>query len=353
MGGDEMSIFLGALDQTWEPFVLVLGLIFIGHCAASDGLFEATGSRLASLPGGGVTLFVSLMLLVAFVTATMNLDTSVVFLTPLVLETARRRGVDERAFLYGSIFMANSASLLFLGSNLTNILVFTGRNLRGVVFTRTMLPAWTSSVILTLIVVALWNWTQLRQNRTTSPSSHPPFRPGMGLIGLCLAAVLMLVLRSPALPVLTTGIVAEIIEIRLLRRTNLASAVKVANIMLLGGLFSFTFGVAIVARLWDYPARIMASAGTWASAAIGAGSANVVNNLPSAALLSSKLPAHPYQLLLGLDLGPNLCVIGAMSSLLWLRIARQSGAKPSARMFSQVGVIVTVTTLGAAILLTQ
>jgi len=55
---------------------------------------------------------------------TLNLDTSVVFLTPVLLQTARFRSVKEEAFLYGSIFMANAASLLLLGSNLTNILVF-------------------------------------------------------------------------------------------------------------------------------------------------------------------------------------------------------------------------------------
>ncbi len=347
-----MSVFFGALDQTWAPFVLILGLIFIGHVAALDGLFESLGARLANLPGDGVTLFVSMMVLVAVVTATLNLDTSVVFLTPILLNAARQRGVQERAFLYGSIFMANAASLLLLGSNLTNILVFTGRSVRGVAFTDAMLPAWLTSILITTSVVAIWNWRGLRAERTVRRVSAPPIRRGVGLIAFCTATVFMLILRDPALPVLIVGIGAEGLEIAALRRASVADALKVANIPLLATLFTLALGVASLARLWHYPAHLMSSANAWSTGLIGAGSANVINNLPAAALLSSKLPAHPYQLLLGLDLGPNLCVVGAMSSLLWMRIARQNEATPSIATFSRIGVIVSALSLVVALAIT-
>jgi arsenical pump membrane protein len=347
-----MHVVLGALDQTWAPFVLILGLIFIGHAAALDGLFEALGARLANLPGGGVTLLVSMMMLVAVVTATLNLDTSVVFLTPILLNAARQRGVDERAFLYGSIFMSNAASLLLLGSNLTNILVFTGRSVRGVVFTETMIGAWSTSVVITTLVIAAWNWKRLTTYHPSARERPPPIRRGIGLIAFTVATILMLVLRSPALPVLIVGVVAECVEILKLRRTSVTATAKVANVPLLSTLFALALGVASLARVWHYPAHVMSVAGPWATGLIGAGSANVINNLPAAALLSSRLPAHPYQLLLGLDLGPNLCVVGAMSSLLWLRIARQHGAAPSAWTFSRIGVVVTVLTLAVALAVT-
>ena len=345
-----MSTFESALAQTWQPFVLILGLILIGLAAASDGLFESVGARLASLPGGGVTLFISMMGLVAVVTATLNLDTSVVFLTPIVLHAARQRAIDERAFLYGSIFMANAASLLLLGSNLTNILVFTGRNVRGVRFSETMLLPWASSVVLTTVVVMIWCWRELRTGCRVEQPAPPAFRFGVGFIGLCAATLMMLVLGTPALPVLVVGVLAQGIQIVVSRRSTVAATLRVANLALLASLFSIAIAIAVVARLWEFPSRLMASAGTWESAAVGAGTANIINNLPAAALLSSKLPAHPYALLIGLDLGPNLAVFGAMSSLLWLRIARQNNAKPSLRTFSAVGVVVTASTFVAAML---
>jgi arsenical pump membrane protein len=336
-----VNVLASALDQTWEPFVLILGLLMIGHSAATDGLFEAIGGHLASLPGGGLTLFTSMMGLVAVVTATLNLDTSVVFLTPILLHAARRRGIDERAFLYGSIFMANSASLLLLGSNLTNILVFAGRHLRGADFANSMFPAWVASIVLTTVVVAVWRWSDLRHGGERNEAEIVRVTSYVGLTGLLVATVLMLLVRDPALWVLATGVAGAGWEALVARRSE---------VPLLFGLFVLAVVVAVLAREWDFPQRLMASSGTWASAGIGAGAANLMNNLPAAALLSSRLPSHPYALLLGLDLGPNICVIGAMSSLLWLRISRQNGASPSARTFSQVGVVVTATTLVAALL---
>ncbi len=340
---------LGAFDQTWQPFVLILGLILIGHCATCDNLFESLGAQLSSLPGGGIALLVSMLALVAVVTATLNLDTSVVFVTPIVLHAARRRGVDERAFLYGSIFMANAASLLLLGSNLTNILVFTGRHVRGDVFARTMFPVWISSIVLTAVIVIIWNWSSLRTSTPVTTDDVAQFQFGAGLFGLGAATGLMLFLSNPALLVLGVGVVAEAVEIFWLRRAKARAVVGAANIPLLASLFSSALIVAVVARVWAFPAHLMATAGPWATAAIGAGSANVINNLPASALLSSTFPSHPYELLLGLDLGPNLFVIGAMSSLLWLRVARQNGATPSIRTFSKVGAVVTAVTLIAAV----
>ena len=345
-----VNVLASALDQTWEPFVLILGLLLIGHSAATDGLFEAIGGHLASLPGGGLTLFTSMMGLVAVVTATLNLDTSVVFLTPILLHAARRRGIDERAFLYGSIFMANSASLLLLGSNLTNILVFAGRHLRGADFASAMFPAWVASIALTTVVVAVWCWPDLRHVGARSETEIARVSSCVGLAGLLVATVLMLLVRDPALWVLATGVAGAAWEALVARRSEVRSMLRVLNLPLLVGLFVLAVVVAVLAREWEFAQRLMASSGTWASAGIGVGAANLMNNLPAAALLSSRLPSHPYALLFGLDLGPNICVIGAMSSLLWLRISRQHGASPSARTFSQVGVVVAATTLVAALL---
>src|SRR5438128_6765620 len=125
---------LAATRQTWPPFVLVAGLLLIGTVAAADGLFEAIGTRLAQAPLRPRALLVALLALVAVVTAVLNLDTSVVFLTPVLVHAARRRGLDERPFLYGAVFMSNSASLLLPGSNLTNLLVLNREHINGADF---------------------------------------------------------------------------------------------------------------------------------------------------------------------------------------------------------------------------
>jgi arsenical pump membrane protein len=55
--------------------------------------------------------------------------------------------------------------------------------------------------------------------------------------------------------------------------------------------------------------------------------------------------------LLGLDLGPNIFVTGALSSLLWLRIARQNDARASILTFTAVGSVVALASLACAVAL--
>src|ERR1700689_2298040 len=129
-----------ALAQAWPPFVLVAGLLAIGLVAGNDGLFDAAASRLVRLPGPPVVLLLACLALVAMVTALLNLDTSVVFLTPVLIKTARRRRLDVAPFLYGSVFMANASSLLLPGSNLTNLLVLRQDPESGASFFARMLP---------------------------------------------------------------------------------------------------------------------------------------------------------------------------------------------------------------------
>src|SRR5437870_1328021 len=140
---------LAAAEQAWPPFVLVAGLLLIGAVVGADGLFEAAGARLAQAPLSPRSLLLALLALVAAVTAILNLDTSVVFLTPVLVHAARRRGLNERPFLYGSVFMSNSASLLLPGSNLTNLLVLRHNSVSGAGFALGMLPAWLVACALT------------------------------------------------------------------------------------------------------------------------------------------------------------------------------------------------------------
>lgn len=338
-----------AIDQTWEPFVLVVGLLLIGHVASKDGLFEVAGSKLARLRGNTIVLFVSMMLLVALVTATLNLDTSVVFLTPVLLHTARHRSVDEDAFLYGSIFMANAASLLLLGSNLTNILVFARSNVQGATFAQMMFVPWLVSIALTTLVVLLWRWRPLSVEASTGRDEASRFRFGPGLVGVVVAIVMMLALSRPAIAVLAVAICVALIDV-IRRRFTLTSLIRSANLPMIVGLFVLATAVSVASRYWHLSQHMIGTAGAWQSAGIAAASSNVINNLPAAALLSAKFPLHPYSLLFGLNLGPNLTVVGALSSMLWLKVARREGAKPSAWTFTRIGVVVTVTTLVACLL---
>jgi arsenical pump membrane protein len=323
---------LTSAGQAWPPFVLVTGLLLIGAVAAADGLFEALGARLAHARLGARGLVLALLGLVAAVTAVLNLDTSVVFLTPVLVHAARRRRLDERPFLYGSVFMANAASLLLPGSNLTNLLVLRTDPQGSVAFAARMLPAWIAACAITAVFVVL----AFRLEDSDRTSAEPPsLRLGVGAVATLAAAVLVVSQKNAAVPVLVVGLAATALR-RLRPRVD---------VRLLASLFVVAVGLGTGARLWHGPAHLLDSSGMWATGGLGAIASVLLNNLPAAVLLSAHPTAHPNALLLGLDIGPNLAFTGSLSAVLWLQAARAVGAHASLRDYSRLGVVLVPATL--------
>ena len=310
--------------------MLVAGLLLIGAAAAADGLFEAVGTRLASRRLPPRALLVAMLALVAGVTAVLNLDTSVVFLTPVLVYVARRRGIDERPFLYGSVFMANSASLLLPGSNLTNLLVLDGAAHRP-----DMLRPWLVSCAVTSAFVAL---VFRFPTRPPEHASASPMRLGVGALAVLMASILVLALRNPALPVLAIGL-----GVTAWRRIRPDIGART-----LAALFALSVALGALARTPAADALVPATAGWWSTAVAAAGASLLLNNLPAAVLLSAHPPVHPAALLVGLDLGPNAAVTGSLAAVLWLRVGRALGAVVSIAGYSLLGAALVPLTLVAA-----
>jgi len=326
----------------------VVGLLLVGRVAFDDGMFEQAAALTGRIGGSGRMLFVVLLGLVAVVTAVLNLDTAVVFLTPVLVLAARRRGLDEEPFLYGSLFMANSASLLLPGSNLTNLLVLARDHVSGAVFAARMLPAWVAAMIVTVVVLALhYRHALARPGRADDVAVAP--RSGLVGVGVTLAAAgLVLILPSPALAVVGLGAAAVGLSVNR-GRTRIGNVIETVDLPVLVGLFGLAVGLGTLAGTWSGPGDLMASASAWETAAIGAGAAVLVNNLPAAVLLSAHAPTHPRALLIGLDLGPNLAVTGSLCALLWYRAAKTVGSSPSLLQISTIGVVLVPCSVVAAL----
>ncbi len=345
-----MGLLLSSLGHTWEPFVLVTGLLLIGHVAAGEGLFAAVGGLLARLRGGAVVLLAATLAAVAVVSVVLNLDTAVVFMTPVALHAARARRVDEAPFLYGAILMSNAASLLLLGSNLTNMLVTAAEPVAGARFARAMALPWLAAVLVTWAGVALWHRRALAGRGVDGTVPGPGLVVGPGVAGAAAATVAMLVSAHPALVVLGCGLLAEVWELAR-RRVRWADAWGVVNLTVVGPLFLLAVLVGWLGRGWDGPARLLGHHGALFSALVAAGASLVINNLPAASLLAGHHLVHPLAVLVGLDLGPNAFATGAMSTLLWHRIARREGADPSYARAAALGAPVALATILAAVAL--
>lgn len=339
-----------ALHQSWPPFVLIAGLLLIGLLANRDGLFAWGGARLQRLPGGGVALLAAALLLDAVVTAVLNLDTAVVFLTPVLVFAARRRRVAVEPFLYGCVFMANASSLFLPGSNLTNLLVLDAQGGgSGASFAAKMFPIAITAAVVTAVGIGLSFRRHLAAaGDGVGDADSPEAVVGVGVVATVAAVILVLALKQPALAVLAVGVVATAVDV-LRRRVTLADAWRVVGPPSLAAAFVLTVALGTLARHWNGPAELIDGASGPETAGLAAISTVFVNNLPSAALYSAHAVDHSRMLLLGLNLGPNLAVTGALSALLWFRAAREVDARPSLVEFSRRGIPLALIAMAAAI----
>jgi arsenical pump membrane protein len=342
-----------AASQDWPPFVLVTGLLLVGLVADEGGLFAAAGRALARVSRRGVVLFAGTVALVAAVTSLLNLDTSVAFLTPVLVYAAASRGEGEAPLLYGCLLLSNAASLLLPGSNLTNLIVLGHLRLSGARFLGKVAPAWLVSVVVTAAVVAIAERRALRSRvgRVPGPrAAGDRARPGYATAVVSVAAVtvLVLALRSPALPVAAVGVAAAGMGMARARLSP-TKVVRTLELPLLVGLFGVAVALGTLGRTWSAPATALAHLDSWATAGAAALASVVVNNLPAASLLAARVPPRPFALLVGLDVGPNLFVTGSLAWILWLRAASNAGAAPSIAKASRLGLVAVPLAMGGAL----
>jgi arsenical pump membrane protein len=335
-----------AAAQDWPPFVLVSGLLLIGLVAAADGLYAAAGQRLGRATRKGPLLFAGSVVLIVTVTATLNLDTSVAFLTPVLAYSARGRGGDG-PLLYACLLLSNAGSLFLPGSNLTNLIVLGHLHLTGGQFLAHMWAPALVAALVTALVVGAMEHRALRQPVVdTGPLRRVTV--GLGLLGVGTATVLVLVLRRPALPVLILG--GVLVAVRLAARRERPGAVSATlGLPVLIGLFGVAVALGTLGRVWSGPAALLAHLDLWGTATLAALSSVVVNNLPAASLLAARTPDHPFALLVGLNVGPNLFVTGSLAWFLWLRAARTAQVEPSLWRASRIGLVTVPLALAGAV----
>lgn len=322
-----------ATSQVWPSFVLVAGLLLVGLACEEDGLFRAAGGVIARRARGGVTLFVWCGLLVGVVTALLNLDTSVAFVTPVLVYCARARGEGERPLLVASILLANAGSLTLPGANLTNLIVLSTSHVTGARYLSSMYLAGPAALVVTGLVIVV----VFRRELTTSPHDVDPVqtpRWGLGIVALVVVTLAVLIMRAPALVVAAVGLATA-----LSRSSTRARMGEVLGVPVLVALFGVSTFLGTIGRMWSGPATALAHLDAPLTAGVAAVATVLVNNLPAAALLASHAPPHPFALLIGLNVGPNLFVTGSLAWVLWRRSAMMVGAQPSLGHATRVGVV--------------
>lgn len=312
------------------------------------GLFDAVATEIIRrhrpLPVG------ALWLLAAATTAVLNLDTTIVLLTPLAIRLARHADVDPLPVALVPLLLASFASSVLPISNLTTLIAVERYDLTTIDVLTHLAPV---SIAATTV-----GWIAYRRRHPTvlhAPApTHPPDVRALRTGGAVVAGLLVGFIAGPSLGI-DAWVVVAIADLVLIALTRwipwrdvpVATAAGVAAIAAVVWQLAPTSVGDAIARAHTAPALA-------ATVAVGAAAANAVNNLPALLIALDGGPASPtwgtWAWLAGLNTGAALLPLGALANLLWWRILRDEGVPLSLRRYAAETIPIVIPALAAGAL---
>ena len=376
VGWNDVGTVWGIVSDATFTFV---ALIVISLILDEAGFFAWAALHVARWGGGnGRKLFPMVVLLGAAIAAVFANDGAALLLTPIVLAILLRLDFPPAgalAFTIACGFIADTASLPLVVSNLVNIVT---ANYFGVPFGRyaaVMVPVNLVSVAATLLVLWLWLRRDIPARYAVDQLEAPQhairdqavFRAAFPLLALLLVAYF--VTGPLGVPIaLVTGAVAALLMAIAGRWLTGGRGATVALGKVLRGapwqIVLFSLGMYLVVyglgNAWLTGAATgvltwLAAQGTFV-ATIGTGFAvatlaSVMNNMPATlvgalAIDAADVPPLTRELMIyanvvGNDLGPKFTPIGSLATLLWLHVLAGKGQRITWGRYMKVGLILT------------
>ncbi|RJS94800.1 arsenic transporter [Salinisphaera sp. Q1T1-3] len=373
----------------WDATFTFVALIIISLILDDAGCFEWAARHIARWGGGrGHRLFPLIVLLGAAIAAVFANDGAALLLTPIVIAILLRldfRPDAALAFIIATGFIADTASLPLVISNLVNIVSANYFSLTFTDYAQVMGPVNLVSIASTLAVLWLAFGRRLPTRYPLEQLSAPAaairdrlvFVSALPLLVLLLIAYVALAARGVPFA-FVTGLVAALLLALASRFWRRGRGAHIALKPILAGapwqIVLFSVGMYIVvyglgrAGLTDYGVQalewladrgtILATVG---SGLLAAGLASVMNNLP-ATLLGALAIDHAelshqtaqlmiYANVIGNDLGPKFTPIGSLATLLWLHVLARKGYRIGWGQYMKIGLLLTPPVLIATLLM--
>jgi arsenical pump membrane protein len=345
------------------PLLLFLGtVIVLAELTAEAEVFDVIAAWLARLGRGRYpVLFLLCVGFAALTTATLNLDTTAVLLTPVMLALARKLRVPPLPLAVTTVWLANTASVLLPVSNLTNLLAQQRVGLSPLGFAARMWLPQLVVLLVTMVVLWLAFWRQARtpDNRYPTPAPHRPRHRGLYLVTALACVLFVVAILAQVTLGVASAIAAAVVVVGFLvvdRGALRASLIPWRLLVMVTGLFLVMQTVG--EHGLDAVARVMMGtdnglSGALRAAGVGAGMSNLVNNLPAYVAGEAVVPhANHTQLLallIGTNVGPVITPWASLATLLWYERCRAHGVEVPLRRLVLAGAVLAVAALASGV----
>lgn len=345
------------------PLLVFLGsVIVLAELTAEAEVFDVIAARLAIMARGNyLALFLLCVLFASINTISLNLDTTAVLLTPVMLALAVKVRTTAIPFAVTTVWLANTASLLLPVSNLTNLLAADRLALEPAEFVARMwLPA-LASILTTMLFLWVFYWRRgLRgSDRYEPPAPHVP-RERVLFAVASLACVLFVAGILAGIPIGVASLVAAGVVVAAFA---VRSRDRLRPGMLPWRLLVFVTGLFLVVQTisqhgLDHALQAMVgdgggAAGAFRAALTSGGLSNVLNNLPAYVAVEGVVPAHHLDqlvaALIGTNVGPIITPWASMATLIWHERCTAAGVRIPMRRFVLTGAGLAVVGLGASV----
>lgn len=385
-GGAAVALALGVIHWAdiptvwhivWNATATFIAVIIISLLLDRAGFFEWAALHVARWgKGNGRRLFVLLVLLGATVSAIFANDGAALILTPIViamLQALRFSPQATLAFVIAAGFIADTASLPLVVSNLVNIVSADYFKLGFAQYAGVMVPVDLAAIVATLLALVVFFRKDIPKNYDLSQLEAPAaairdqatFTAAWWVLALLLLGFFWL--EGLGVPISAVAAAGALILLAVAARGHVIATREVIKgapwqiVFFSLGMYLVVYGLrnAGLTNLLTQVLNGLAEHGLWA-ATLGTGVltavlSSIMNNMPTvlvSALSIDATTAHGvvreamvYANVIGCDLGPKITPIGSLATLLWLHVLDQKKLHISWGYYFRIGAVLTMPVL--------
>ena len=365
----------------WNATATFIAVIIISLLLDEAGFFEWAALHVARWGNGSSRkLFAFIILLGAAVSALFANDGAALILTPIVIAmllALRFSPAATLAFVMAAGFIADTASLPLVVSNLVNIVSADYFGIGFSEYASVMVPVNLVSIAATLGML-LWFFRkdlprtyELDQLKAPEAAIRDKATFVAGWWVLALLLVGFFAIEPLGVPISAIAAACALILYLIAARGHVISTRKVLKdapwqvVVFSLGMYLVVYGLRN-AGLTDYLTQILnvfTGYGVWGASLgtglLAAGLSSVMNNMPT--VLVGALSIHSaeatgivreamiYANVIGCDLGPKITPIGSLATLLWLHVLARKNIVITWGYYLRTGIVLTLPILLATL----
>ncbi|WP_407244266.1 arsenic transporter [Klebsiella michiganensis] len=360
----------------WNATAAFIAVIIISLLLDESGFFEWAALHVSRWGNGrGRLLFSWIVLLGAAVATLFANDGAALILTPIVIAMLLALGFSQGttlAFVMAAGFIADTASLPLIVSNLVNIVSADFFGLGFTQYASVMIPVDVAAITATLVMLHLFFRRDIPVTYDVSLLKTPasvikdPATFRAGWIVLFLLLVGFFVLEPLGIPISAIAATGAAVLFIVAKRGHAINTGKVLRDapwqIVIFSLGMYRWSMACNAGLTESLSdvlNLLAEKGLWA-ATFGTGFltaflSSVMNNMPTVLIGALSIDgstatgvvkeAMIYANVIGCDLGPKITPIGSLATLLWLHVLAQKNMTITWGYYFRTGIIMTLPVL--------